>query len=773
MSSPPPADVGPLPEPAFSVFLSYASEDRAAVFKFTGILRAAGIDVWFDANELRGGDAWDDQIRQRIKSCTFFVPVVSHNTQERSEGYFRREWRFAIERSHDMADDRPFVLPVSLIDIRPESARVPKLFLDLHWINLPDGETGERLAEALHLLHRKVVAKTAMEGARDDSPHRSGARSWRPERLPAARRPFALILLVLASVLVAALAWKWWANSPAVSSVTAAAGAPPDMNSLAVLPFVNSSGDPKDDYMSDGLSEELLAALGRDPALHIVARTSSFAFKGRALSAQQIASQLGVAKLVEGSLRRSGDQIKIDVQLVNGLNGFRLWSRDYPFQLRDIFEVQSTVANDVVAQIFPDAGRTQPTRRATTRSLDAYDAFLRARSFQAKPSTRENLEEARKYFQKATEADPNYAVAWARLGTTLLRLRTTGFDDSDSNLQQVHQAIERALAIDPDLPEAHAAMAGYLTKDWTNQGLAEKELQLARETLPNDPDILLSLATCSLNLGRKPQAVQYVRQAADLDPENGVTANYCAFVLDAASLYPEALAECDRAYKVTGWTGSLANKAFMIRDWKGSISAALESLDQSLPSATSQEDRNYYWRLRAGLLHAKGDFKGALKAVEQIDTELVPSQFYYHSKSLLSARIHESMGDMASASKEFQRALVDAESYHSLSPGALRAYTSLALIYAGLGREKEARATVERSLELLPPAENPAVASRTGLRVLAQINARFGHVDLALETVRKEIEAGFWKRQDLLLDPDWELLRKDPGFLSLAQTAEQ
>jgi len=762
------------PSPAYSVFLSYASEDREAVARICAVLRAAGIDVWFDASELRGGDAWDEQIRHRIKSCTFFVPVVSERTQVRTEGYFRREWKLAIERSHDMADDRPFILPVSLIDVRPESARVPQRFLDLHWIMLPGGGHGERLVEGLNLLHAKIGAKSSPLPPAAAGPGPAGA-SPTAARPGFPLRPVLTLLGVVFLGIVAAVAWKWRADSAAAPSPGPAsdhAAAPPDAKSVAGLPVGNMSGDAKDDYHSDGRSEELLAALGRDPALRIVARTSSFAFKGRSVSVQQIAAQLGVAQLVEGSVRHSGDQLRIVVQLVNGATGFKVWSRDYPLQLRDLFEVQATVANDVVAQIFPGARRAPTTRRITTRDIDAYDAFLRARSFQARPPLRENLEEAAKHFQQATQIDPAYAVAWARLGTVLLRIRTSGYDDSDANLQRAHQAIQRALALDADLPEAHYALADYFTKDWTNQGMAEKELELARQGLPNDPDILLSLAACNLNLGRKPPAVQYIRQAAALDPQNGDTANFCALILDAASLYADALAERDRAFRVSGWTGSLADKAFTYRNWKGDLALALSALDLSLPSLHDPGDRNYYWRIRANFLRAQGDFKAALAAIDQIDTELVPSQFYYHSKSLLRALVHESMGDAAAARADFGHALVDAEHYREANPKTLRAYTSLALIYAGLGREADARTAAARALELVPPAENPAVASRTGLRVLAQVDARFGRMDAALETVRRQIAAGFWKRHDLLLDPDWELLRRDPRFLALAQTAE-
>lgn len=760
----------PQPPPAYSVFLSYASEDRAAVARLSTALQEAGIEVWFDANELRGGDAWDDQIRHRIKHCTFFVPVVSATTELRTEGYFRREWKLAIERSHDMADDRPFILPVTLIDVRPEAARVPQRFRDLHWTKLSGGAPAERLVEELQRMHRKLAAKAAGVHAGDPTDAESApARASQTARSPSMLR---LLLVPLLAVVVFSLAWLWSGRVPPAPPLAAAPTAQLDEKSVAVLPFVNMSGDTKDEYLSDGLSEELLAALGRDPGLRIVARTSSFAFKGRAVSAQQIATQLGVARLIEGSVRRSGDQLRIVVQLVNGANGFQLWSHEYPLLLQDLFEVQATVANDVVAQLFPGARRLPGVRRLTTRNLDAYDAFLRARSFQAKPPVRENLQQAADYFSQATKLDPNYAVAWARLGTVWLRLRTSGYDDTDANLARAHQAIQHALALDPDLPEAHAALADYFTKDWTNQGLAEKELELARSGLPNDPDILLSLAACNLNLGRKAQAVQAIRQAATLDPQNGDTANFSALILDAASFYPESLAERDRAYKVSSWIGSLADKAFTYRNWKGDLGQALKALDQTLPATSDPGDLDYYWRIRTNFLRGQGDFKGALAAIDHIQTELLPSQFYYHSKSLLHALVRESMSDPAAARPQFERALVDAEKYRDANPKTLRAYTSLALIYAGLGREADARAAAARCLELVPPAENPAVASRTGLRVLAQIDARFGRIDAALETVRSQIAAGFWKRQDLLLDADWTLLRRDARFLTLAQSAE-
>ena len=750
----------------FSVFLSYASEDRHALLNLVTQLREEGLDVWFDANELRGGDAWDDAIRRQIKSCAFFVAVISATTEQREEGYFRREWRLAVERAHDMADDRPFIIPVSMLDIRPEQARVPKTFLDLHWFSLSSDTAGRDLGRRLKELHnRRTLTTSSPFSSRQSESSQMGAGAV------SSKWPWVIAGVITAALAIGLLQWRLpiWPVSAAASPVAAALKLDP--RAIAVLPFANLSADPRDEYLCDGLSEELLSALGRDTDLRVVARTSAYSFKGRSVPIPEIAKSLGASKLVEGSIRRMGDQLKIVVQLVNGVNGYRLWSRDYPFEQRDIFDVQAEVARDVAAQLSPVSAHPSTVYHLGTHNLDAYDAYLRGRSFQFKPAVAQNLEAAANYFRQAVTADPGYASAWARLAAVLVRLHINGNDDSESRMQEAYASIQKALALDPDLPEAHTAFAFYYVRGYQNTDIAIRELEAARLRAPNDPDTLFLLAACELNLGNKDKAVRIIRQAVQVDPQNADTANLCATILDAASRYADAVAERDRAFHIGGWAGSLLERALTFRNWKGDLNLALKELDAAVPALREESERNYYWRLRASFLRGLGRLDEARAAILQIKPELIPAQYYYHTKSIHLAAIAEEKGEGAEAHRMYLAALEPTKHYQVANPKVIRAYTSLALIQAGLGQEEEARSTIRAALELVSPEANPYTSSRTGLRVLAQIDARYGRMDDALALVSREIAAGYWKRSDLQFDPDWTLLRRDPRFRAIAEAA--
>ena len=218
-----------------AVFLSYASQDAEAARRICDALRAAGLEVWFDQSALRGGDAWDASIRKQIKECALFVPVISTNTDTRSEGYFRLEWKLAVDRSHLIADDQAFLLPVVIDATLEVNARVPDKFREVQWTHLPEGTTPAVFAERLqHLL--------------------SGGAA--PPRVATSTRGVAT----------------------AAHAVAAPADEPP---SVAVLPFVNRSHDEEDEYFSDGLADELLNVLAKIRGLRVAARSSAFTFKGK------------------------------------------------------------------------------------------------------------------------------------------------------------------------------------------------------------------------------------------------------------------------------------------------------------------------------------------------------------------------------------------------------------------------------------------------------------------------------------------------------------
>ena len=257
------------PRTSGAVVLSYASEDADAAARICKALRAAGVEVWFDRSELRGGDAWDSQIKKQIHDCALFVPLISANTNARSEGYFRGEWHLATGRLHNMADDATFLVPVVVDETREADARVSEEFFRAHWTWLAGGETTpvftERVRQLLGLDPAPVpTAKTVATRAIEPSARSSG--SERSSGTPLVRR-FALPLIVLLLVLGGGAFWYYQgaSDAPAARQATTMAAAASIEKSIAVLPFADMSAGKDQEYFADGLSEELLNLLAKLP----------------------------------------------------------------------------------------------------------------------------------------------------------------------------------------------------------------------------------------------------------------------------------------------------------------------------------------------------------------------------------------------------------------------------------------------------------------------------------------------------------------------------
>jgi len=530
-------------EPSHAVFLSYASQDAEAAQRICEALRAASIEVWFDQSALRGGDVWDQMIRKQIRTCVLFIPVISRHTHERDEGYFRLEWKLAVDRSHLMTTNKAFLLPVVIDNTREDDENVPDRFKDVHWTRLPEGETPPAFVERVRRLASPPLSQgpTTVVSPAGPVPTATlavGATFLRPKRA---------LLTIAAIVVSAALAYfavVKFSKHPALpptppavpASVPTAAFAPPP-HSIAVLPFVNMSGDKEQEYFSDGLSEELLNSLARINELQVAARTSSFYFKGEHADLATIAHRLNVASVLEGSVRRSGHMVRVTAQLNNAVTGYHLWSQTYDRNLQDVLQVQTEVANAVAAALKVTLLGDVATKveLGGTRNPAAFDAYLRGSRALNTFNDGQDLQAAVAAFAEAIRLDPNYALAHA--GRSQAYADYAGVYASGPAVREgfgkAHADARQAITLAPDLAEGHHALAGFFESSLDFRPASE-EFERAVTLAPGNAGILDDYGRFAVFMGRADAGIAAVRRAVALDPLNPVIRRHLGQALNLA-----------------------------------------------------------------------------------------------------------------------------------------------------------------------------------------------------------------------------------------------
>ncbi|HEV8717559.1 MAG TPA: adenylate/guanylate cyclase domain-containing protein [Candidatus Binatia bacterium] len=362
----------------------------------------------------------------------------------------------------------------------------------------------------------------------------------------------------------------------------------PDKPSIVVLPFVNMSEDSKQDYFSDGITEDLTSDLSKISSLFVISRNSAFTYKGKAVKVQDISRELGVQYVLEGSMRRAGDQVRITAQLIDAAEDHHLWTERYDRPLKDIFTLQDEIVQKIVTTL-----RLQLTLeeqgyivRKTTDSLEAYDYLLRATEYRWR-FTKEANAQAQQVYEKAIAQDPQYAEAYARLGMTYLMEWDLRWSPDPQNLERALESAQRAIALDDSLPVAHGLLSLiYARKKQPDQALAEGERAIALD--PNDADSYVRQAEVLGRAGRPEEAIKFAEKAMRLNPR------YPAWYLvvlgwayHSAGRYEEAIA----ALKQT----LLRNPNFLpaylflsssyVLQWACQLSQDPQTLEQALAAA--------------------------------------------------------------------------------------------------------------------------------------------------------------------------------------------
>ena len=557
---------------AGAVFMSYASQDAAAAQRICEALRSAGIEVWFDREELRGGDAWDQKIRHEIHDCALFIPIVSQHTKERLEGYFRREWRLAIERSGDMAESKAFLVPV-VIDGTPDHDRsVPEKFRELQWTRLPAGETPpEFVARIKKLLSgESAPVPTMSRGAV------AAART--------SRRSSRLVPVVLAVVLAAVAAYLlveklWIAKSVAFA---------PPAHSIAVLPLANESGDASQQYFSDGISEDLITALSQFPGLKVIGRTSAFQFRDSKADSRSIGAKLQVAHLLEGSVRRSGDVVRVSAELINTEDGSAQWSERYDRPYKDLFalqdEITRAVAGALKAKLLPGEHAAAQSERPPSGSLEAYNAFLQGQFYLSR-NTEADDRKAIESFTQATELDPRYALAWSGLSRSWTELGAYFLEigPAQEAFAKAREAVDRAIALSPELAAAHVARGQLLQWGDFDWRAAEAEFRRAMELSPNDSEAKFYLGTQLATFGEVEPAIALTRQTIATEPLRAECHWWLGLYFSSLNRLDEAEREMRRAIELQPVAGDFHYTLAIIEIQRGNAQAALDAAQREVP----------------------------------------------------------------------------------------------------------------------------------------------------------------------------------------------
>jgi serine/threonine protein kinase/Tfp pilus assembly protein PilF len=602
------------------------------------------------------------------------------------------------------------------------------------------------LLEVLKNLRRKL--ETELE--------RAAAPLW----LRWARSRAALVLVLLAGALALALPFYWHGNLTI---------SPPLDKSIAVLPLQNLSEYKEDAFFADGVQDELLSNLSKIKDLKVISRTSVMQYKtGTKRNLKEIAQQLGVSNVVEGSVRRSGDHVRVSVQLIDARTDRHLWGENYDRTLADSLAMQGDLATEIAGAV---GATLSPQEKAgveakPTNNPAAYDAYLRGRAFPGGAGYQlqlyGDLEGVIRSYQEAVKLDPNFVLAWAYLSIAQSQSYWSGFDQTPARRAAAKDSLDRALALDPNLPEVHLAL-GYYEEDDTK---ALAEFRQAEKGLPNNVDAIEAIAMTQRGLGHWDEAVAELRRAIELDPRNIRASNNLALTYGALRRFPEALATLDR---VLAWAPTNARALLT----KAEIFLGMGDV-QAAEALLANPD------MPAGLRAQCALFQRRYSAAIEVLSKALATQTDRDRRDpqdILSLGLSQQLaGDGSAARATYQKAAQDFQrQLEKATPGSFEEADTHALLgtaYAGLGEAASAIAEGQKAMAVWPTSKYPDHGPDQEDRMLG-IYALLGDADHAIPILKRLLQtpyggAIFLAPATLRLDPIWDKIRHDPHFQELA-----
>ena len=606
----------------------------------------------------------------------------------------------------------------------------------------------------------------------------------RESKTPGAGRKWTAII-VAAAVLAAALLTFQFARTRSSATAelqkqTAPTASTAMDKSVAVLPFENLSSDKENAFFAQGIQDEIITTLSKISGLRVISRTSTAHYESAPQNLPEIARQLRVSNVLEGSVQKVGDRVHINVQLIQADNDAHLWAQSYNRELTDIFGVEAEVAKSIADSLQATLSPQEKARveAKPTTNADAYVLYLRARDYQTRPDNLlQDFRSARNLYDQAIKLDPNFALAHARLSAVMSTIYHW-FEPTQEVKETARREADESLRLQPDLCEGHLALGLYFYYEEGNYEEALRELNLAAKTLPNDGDVGLYIAAVQRRQGDLTQAIAAYQKAEAIDPRDSIT------LYDAAQTYfgirdwPNAVKGMDRVLALAPDSLNVKiQRAYMEFFWKAStvpIKAVLESFAPNL----DPDGIVTFSRWDVALIDRDPDAAELALTSARLENFVAPTGVPL-PKSYLAGCVALMRNDAARAQQEFETARPILEQVVMKSPQDGVRHAQLGFLYALMGRKDDALREGRRGAELTSMSKD-MINGGTVQGFLALIYARIGDTDRAIELLECLLITPFAVDYadngiavaDLRQRWEWDPLRNDPRFQKILASPE-
>ncbi|MHC4594730.1 MAG: protein kinase domain-containing protein [Planctomycetota bacterium] len=546
---------------------------------------------------------------------------------------------------------------------------------------------------------------------------------------------------------------------------------------LVVLPFENL-GPAEDEYFADGITDAITARLAVIRGLGVISRQTAMQYKDREGNTQQIAKELGVDYILEGTIQRERpsdptSRVRIIPQLIRASDDTHVWAQMYDDYMSEVFRVQSDLAERVAQAL--DITLLEPERQALayrpTENTEAYEYYMRGNEYFLRSILENDFRIALGMYEKAVELDPTFALAHAQLSRTHMMMYWHYYDRSEERRAMAKQAVDRAFQLNPNLPEAHLALGHYYYHGHLDYDRALEQFAIARKSQANNSEVLEFGGYVQRRQGKFEEALGNIKRASELDPLASRLAYQVALTLKLLRKYPEAERYYDRAISLSpDWPIPHARKANLYLLWEGKTEKARAVLEEALENIKSTENFEIVdWLVDIDVFD--GNYQEALDRLS-LKSKDIDNQYYFIPNAQRYALIYRYMNKRELAKKYCDDARSFLESKIQEEPEDARFHSSLGIAYAGLGRKEDAIREGKLGVELLPVSKE-AMRGLWRVEALAKIYVMVGEYDAAIDQLEFLLSTPGWMSVPLLrLDPAWAPLRDHPRFKKLLESAK-